>query len=103
MIKVQHKGNQKNIVFLTIVENRLGAQFDEEGRLSNWWSKESENNYKQRAETIIKQYGSYNTSAGLLNGNLTAGENIADNGGMKEAFLVRNFIRIKVGVMLHNL
>lgn len=42
-----------------------------------------------RAQSIITQYDNYSTTAGNLNGALTSGENIADNGGVKEAYMVR--------------
>ncbi|XP_055345830.1 neprilysin-4-like [Paramacrobiotus metropolitanus] len=64
-----------------------GSLFDEEGRLSAWWTNTSRINYLNRAKTVIEQYNSYNTSAGNLNGVLTSGENIADNGGVKEAYM----------------
>ncbi|OWA53334.1 Membrane metallo-endopeptidase-like 1 [Hypsibius exemplaris] len=64
-----------------------GSLFDEEGRLSSWWTNSSRASYSARARTVIDQYSAYTTSAGNLNGNLTSGENIADNGGVKEAFM----------------
>ncbi|GAU90180.1 hypothetical protein RvY_02635 [Ramazzottius varieornatus] len=64
-----------------------GSLFDEEGRLFAWWTNTSRANYMSRARTIVDQYSQYSTSAGNLNGNLTSGENIADNGGVKEAYM----------------
>ena len=65
-----------------------GSLFDEEGRLFAWWTNTSRASYMARAKTIVEQYSQYSTSAGNLNGNLTSGENIADNGGVKEAYMV---------------
>ncbi|XP_033323591.2 M13 family metallopeptidase neprilysin 2 isoform X2 [Megalopta genalis] len=66
-----------------------GRQFDKAGNLVDWWEPETKENYLERAECIIHQYGNYTVEdVGLnLNGINTQGENIADNGGIKEAYL----------------
>jgi predicted metalloendopeptidase len=66
-----------------------GRQFDAEGNLANWWEAATEENYLDKAQCIIWQYGNY-TAESInvnLNGVNTQGENIADNGGIKEAYL----------------
>ena len=65
-----------------------GHQFDAKGNLRNWWTKQDEANFMQRANAIVAQYSSY-TPIGTthINGALTQGENIADNGGTKIAYL----------------
>lgn len=65
-----------------------GRQFDKEGNLVDWWAYETKENYLERAECIVNQYGNYTVEeVGLnLNGINTQGENIADNGGIKEAY-----------------
>ncbi|XP_015600086.1 neprilysin-2 isoform X3 [Cephus cinctus] len=69
-----------------------GRQFDKEGNLVDWWAPQTKENYLERAECIINQYGNYTVEeVGLnLNGINTQGENIADNGGIKEAYLAYN-------------
>ncbi|VBB25341.1 unnamed protein product [Acanthocheilonema viteae] len=65
-----------------------GSQYDKEGNLLNWWNADSYNGFAKRKECIISQYSSYvvpNTDY-KVNGKLTQGENIADNGGVKEAY-----------------
>uniref|UniRef100_A0A0R3RHK8 Neprilysin-2 n=1 Tax=Elaeophora elaphi TaxID=1147741 RepID=A0A0R3RHK8_9BILA len=65
-----------------------GSQYDKEGNLLNWWNADSYNGFAKRKECIINQYNSYvvpNTDY-KVNGKLTQGENIADNGGVKEAY-----------------
>ncbi|VDM50613.1 unnamed protein product [Toxocara canis] len=65
-----------------------GSQFDKDGNLQNWWNADSYSGFAKRKECIIDQYSSYkvpNTEF-KVNGKLTQGENIADNGGVKEAY-----------------
>ncbi len=64
-----------------------GRQYDAQGNLRDWWTKESAEKYKERAARIIKQYSEYEPLPGMhINGELTQGENIADDGGVKIAF-----------------
>ena len=64
-----------------------GRQYDEVGNLRDWWTGESAKKYKERADKIIKQYSEYEPLPGLhINGELTEGENLADDGGVKIAF-----------------
>ena len=58
------------------------------GALVNWWKPETNDNFQEKAQCIIWQYGNYTVDqVGLeLNGVNTQGENIADNGGIKEAY-----------------
>uniref|UniRef100_A0A5S6QI76 Peptidase M13 C-terminal domain-containing protein n=1 Tax=Trichuris muris TaxID=70415 RepID=A0A5S6QI76_TRIMR len=67
-----------------------GSQYDKHGNLVNWWSPASKKLFWEKKKCIIKQYSNFcyphlqnNT---CLNGYHTQGENIADNGGLKEAF-----------------
>jgi len=64
-----------------------GRQYDAAGNLRDWWSPESAAKFKERAEGIIKQYAEYEPLPSMhINGELTQGENIADNGGLKIAY-----------------
>jgi putative endopeptidase len=64
-----------------------GRKFDASGKLTEWWEPSVSTKFDERAACIEKQYGSYEVQPELkLNGKLTLGENIADNGGIKEAF-----------------
>lgn len=64
-----------------------GRQYDAEGNLRDWWTPESAARYKERADRIVKQYSEYEALPGMhINGELTQGENIADDGGVKLAF-----------------
>ncbi len=65
-----------------------GRQFDADGNLKNWWTAEDEKNYNERAALIEKQFNGYVAVDMLkVNGKLTMGENIADLGGLKIAYL----------------
>lgn len=66
-----------------------GRQFDATGDLRDWWEKETKEKFLKKAQCIIDQYGNYSVpEVNLnLNGINTQGENIADNGGIKEAYL----------------
>ena len=66
-----------------------GRTFDSTGNLANWWERPTEENYLDKAQCIIWQYGNYTARPPVninLNGINTQGENIADNGGIKEAY-----------------
>jgi endothelin-converting enzyme/putative endopeptidase len=65
-----------------------GRQFDAEGNLKNWWQKSDETEFKKLADCFVNEYGSFSPVPGIeLNGRLTLGENTADNGGVRLAYL----------------
>ena len=65
-----------------------GRQYDADGNLRDWWSKESAEKFAERAKKVVEQYSSYEPLPGQhINGNLTEGENIADIGGLKIAYM----------------
>ncbi|KAL3280926.1 hypothetical protein HHI36_004152 [Cryptolaemus montrouzieri] len=66
-----------------------GSQMDAHGNLREWWKGNTKTAYDKKAECIVDQYSKFvvpevNMS---LNGIITQGENIADNGGIKLAYL----------------
>merc|ERR1711899_164378 len=66
-----------------------GRQYNYEGNLDNWWELETFIKFLNKTNCIIQQYGNYTVKelGDLnLNGITTQGENIADNGGIKEAY-----------------
>ncbi|MGA8302315.1 MAG: M13 family metallopeptidase [Thermoplasmata archaeon] len=64
-----------------------GRKFDATGNLRDWWSPADAKEFRARARKIIAQYSRFEPLPGLkLNGALTAGENIADLGGVSIAF-----------------
>jgi putative endopeptidase len=60
-----------------------GSQYDGDGNLRNWWTKEDGEKFAARGKMLVAQYGAYSPVPGYkLNGELTLGENIADNAGL---------------------
>uniref|UniRef100_A0A2S2NXH3 Neprilysin n=1 Tax=Schizaphis graminum TaxID=13262 RepID=A0A2S2NXH3_SCHGA len=80
-------GHEINHVFDT-----KGRKYDKQGNLVDWWAKEAENRYLEKAMCIQYQYGNYTAQeVGLkLNGSNTLDENMADNGGIKAAYNAYN-------------
>ena len=60
-----------------------GRQFDANGNMKDWWTATDAAKFKQRAANIINQYNGYVAIDTFhINGALTEGENLADNGGL---------------------
>ena len=72
----------------------LGRQFDKHGNLKQWWNNQTIAAFRSAAQCIVEQYSEYKLEEINLpiNGKMTQGENIADNGGLKQAFRVRHKI-----------
>ncbi len=65
-----------------------GRQFDAKGNLRDWWMPEDAKAFDQRAACVVDQYSGYSPLEGVnLNGKLTLGENTADNGGLRLAYM----------------
>jgi putative endopeptidase len=65
-----------------------GSQFDADGNLRDWWTASDKKQFEERTSCIKDQYGSFVAVDDLkLNGKLTLGENTADNGGMRIAYI----------------
>jgi putative endopeptidase len=65
-----------------------GAKFDLNGNLKNWWIDKDKEEFEKRTGCIKDQYTDYNALPDVkLNGKLTLGENTADNGGMRIAYM----------------
>ena len=64
-----------------------GSQFDANGRLANWWTKEDFAHFSAAAARLAAQYDKYEPLPGLhVNGKLTLGENIADVAGVSASY-----------------
>lgn len=68
----------------------LGRQFDKYGNMMPWWNNATIRAFRERTQCIIDQYSRYKISEVdlYINGRMTQGENIADNGGLKQSFRV---------------
>ncbi len=65
-----------------------GRHFDGHGNLHDWWTAADSKAFDLRARCLIDQYSRYSPVAGVhLNGRLTLGENTADNGGARIAYM----------------
>ncbi|HEY1986891.1 MAG TPA: M13 family metallopeptidase [Terracidiphilus sp.] len=65
-----------------------GRQYDKDGNLKNWWTREDEQKFTERAQCMVKQYDAIEAVPGVhLNGKLTLGENLADLGGLWLAWI----------------
>ncbi|MDR3219427.1 MAG: M13 family metallopeptidase [Dysgonamonadaceae bacterium] len=61
-----------------------GRQFDKEGNLTDWWTPEDADKFKARAQVLIDFYDNVTVLDTIhANGQLTLGENIADQGGLQ--------------------
>ncbi|KAM9299024.1 membrane metallo-endopeptidase-like 1 [Gastrophryne carolinensis] len=66
-----------------------GRNFDKDGNMFNWWSNYSAMQFKELSECMVYQYGNYTwdlAGGQNVNGIITLGENIADNGGIRQAY-----------------
>ncbi|XP_028924810.1 neprilysin [Ornithorhynchus anatinus] len=66
-----------------------GRNFNQDGDLVDWWTQQSAKNFKEQSECMVHQYGNFSwdlASGQHLNGLNTLGENIADNGGIGQAY-----------------
>ena len=69
-----------------------GRKYDAQGNFRDWWTAEDGKEFEQRADCTAKEYSSFvsvkdDKGELKLNGKLTLGENTADNGGLKLAYM----------------
>lgn len=64
-----------------------GAQYDKDGNMQNWWTKDDEAKFKEKGKAVIDLYNTFTVLDSLhVKGALTVGENIADIGGIAIAY-----------------
>ncbi|MEN6534558.1 MAG: M13 family metallopeptidase [Bryobacteraceae bacterium] len=68
-----------------------GRKFDASGNLTDWWTSQDAKEFDSRTACIVDQYAQYvavkdENGEVRLNGKLTLGENVADNGGLQLAY-----------------
>jgi putative endopeptidase len=71
-----------------------GSQYDGKGNLREWQTPEDRKAFTERTGCVASEYGGFeaapahgDVAAQKLNGKLTLGENTADNGGLRIAFM----------------
>jgi predicted metalloendopeptidase len=71
-----------------------GRKFDGDGNLKDWWTDADGKAFDERAACIADQYSGYSPvndpktgKPAFLQGRLTLGENIGDNGGVRVAYM----------------
>ncbi|KAF5299934.1 hypothetical protein FQA39_LY11307 [Lamprigera yunnana] len=70
----------------------LGKAFDKNGNARDWWSKQTSEEFEKKTKCFVEQYQQYTIPQLNLsiNGVSSLAENIADNGGVKLAYLAYN-------------
>ena len=65
-----------------------GSKFDGNGNLSDWWTPDDRKNFDKMTDCEVTEYGNFTAVDDVkLNGKLTLGENTADNGGVRLAYV----------------
>jgi len=65
-----------------------GRQFDANGNLDDWWTAEDTKRFEQKTDCEVKEYDNFTAVDDVkINGKLTLGENTADNGGLRLAYI----------------
>lgn len=65
-----------------------GRKFDANGNLSDWWTAEDGKKFEEKADCEVKEYSNFVAIDDInVNGKLTLGENTADNGGLRLAYI----------------
>ena len=65
-----------------------GRKFDAKGNLKDWWTKEDNDAFAERAKCIADQYAQYTVIDDIkINSELTLGEDVADLGGIILAWM----------------
>jgi len=65
-----------------------GRKYDGDGNLRDWWGPKDGPEFEKRAQCLVDEYAGFSPVEGTnLNGKLTLGENTADNGGLKLAYM----------------
>ena len=65
----------------------MGARYDKDGNVKNWWTKEDFEKFKARTQQVIDQYDQFTVLDSVhVKGALTVGENTADIAGVAIAY-----------------
>jgi endothelin-converting enzyme/putative endopeptidase len=65
-----------------------GREFDGQGNLKDWWTPADAKEFESRTACLVKEYSAFSVAPGAnVKGDLTLGENAADNGGARIALM----------------
>jgi endothelin-converting enzyme/putative endopeptidase len=65
-----------------------GRKFDGSGNLRDWWTAKDGEEFEKRVSCVANEYSGFTSVDDVkLNGRLTLGENTADNGGLRVAYM----------------
>lgn len=60
-----------------------GCNYDAQGNMENWWTEEDRKTFNAATKKLAEQFSQIEVAPGLMaNGDMTLGENIADQGGL---------------------
>lgn len=72
---------------LTHAFDDQGAQFDKEGNVKNWWTKDDYRKFKAKTQRVVDLYDAFTVLDTVhIKGAMTLGENTADIGGVAIAY-----------------
>ncbi|MFO0551750.1 MAG: M13 family metallopeptidase [Polyangiaceae bacterium] len=82
----------------SVIGHELSHQLDDEGRkydvdgsLRDWWSETDVARFRERAQCFVDEYSAFSLEDGTpIDGALTLGENLADNGGIRLSYSALN-------------
>ena len=80
-------------------DNR-GRLFDPSGNLVDWWGNASTVEFSARSQCFRDEYSAFSIHGHQLNGLITLGENIADNGGVRVSYAAYEAWRKTGGIPL---
>ena len=85
-----------------------GKKFDDKGNLADWWTDQDTKKFEAKTSCLVNEYGNFVAVPGKtaqddvkVNGNLTLGENTADNGGLVLAYMAYLDRAKKEGLDIH--
>ncbi|XP_048744475.2 endothelin-converting enzyme homolog isoform X2 [Ostrea edulis] len=67
-----------------------GRQYDSKGKLKEWWEPFTASQFEQTTQCMKDQYDGFTLGELQINGEKTLDENIADNGGLRAAYIAYN-------------
>jgi putative endopeptidase len=78
-----------------------GSQFDGRGNLSDWWTADDKKQFGAMTDCEVNEYNNFTVVDDVkINGKLTLGENTADNGGLRLAYVAFMEDAKRKGLML---